>query len=85
MKDSGIELVNLATRVLEPMRGKSQAVRLVDVLALGPFMMWYAYQSKNEPNWARAVLAFSGAMTVVYNGANYLKIRQMERSNGQVS
>jgi len=76
---SGIQLVNLATRVLEPMRGKSQVVRLVDVFALGPFMVWYAYRSNKEPGWARAVLAFSGVLTSVYNGANYLKVRQEEQ------
>ena len=81
--DSGIQLVNLATRVLEPMRGKSQMVRLVDVFALGPFMVWYAMQSKKEPNWARAVLAFSGVLTSVYNGTNYIRIRNAERANGQ--
>ena len=82
--DSGIQLVNLATRVLEPMRGKSQMVRLVDVFALGPFMIWYAVKSKNEPTWARAVLALSGALTSVYNGNNYIRIRNAERSERQV-
>lgn len=80
---SGIQLVNLATRVLEPMRGKSQAVRLVDTFALGPFMVWYAMKSDKEPNWARAVLAFSGVLTSVYNGANYIKYRQEANAQAQ--
>lgn len=84
-RDSGIELVNLATRVLEPFRGKSQAVRLVDTFVLGPFMVWYAIRSDDQPDWARGVLAFSGLLTTVYNGANYLKYRQVDSGNGQVS
>lgn len=51
---------------------KSQAVRLVDVFLLGPFMMWMAGRS-SAPEWARATLAAAGALTILYNGRNYLE------------
>lgn len=52
---------------------KSQGVRLVDVLVLGPFMVWVASRATTVPDWARAVLAVSGVLTVTYNGYNYLE------------
>ena len=68
---------------MDPRHGKAQEVRLLDVFALGPFMMWYAISSKDQPDWARLVLAFSGLMTSVYNGANYVRIRQAQRESNQ--
>jgi hypothetical protein len=54
---------------------KSQAVRLVDVLVLGPFMMWAA--SRRElPEWARLALFVAGGLTVAYNGRNWLEARR---------
>lgn len=52
---------------------KSQAVRLVDVFLLGPFMVWYAARSTGAPEWARAALTLAGVLTVTYNGRNYLE------------
>jgi hypothetical protein len=52
---------------------KSQWVRLLDVLFLGPFMVWYALQSRGEmSNIAVCILFFSGVLTIVYNGINYM-------------
>lgn len=50
---------------------KSQVVRLVDVLALGPLMI-YAGTLQGLPREARRALVFAGAATVTYNGRNYL-------------
>lgn len=52
---------------------KSQTVRLVDVFALGPFMVWAASRSSLPP-WARSVLALSGVATIVYNAHNYREL-----------
>ena len=52
---------------------KSQGVRLLDVLVLGPFMVW-ASGRRELPEWARAGLAISGALTIVYNADNYIKV-----------
>jgi len=55
--------------------GKTQAVRLVDVFLLGPFMVWAGTRRSALPDWARAALVISGVATVVYNGRNYLRLR----------
>jgi hypothetical protein len=51
---------------------KSQGVRLVDVLVLGPFMVWAGMQGRLRPDWANAALVVSGVATIFYNGRNYL-------------
>ncbi len=56
-------------------RGKTQNVRLVDVFALGPFMIWAASRQR-LPLPARLVLAASGAATIVFNGRNWLEGRR---------
>ena len=53
---------------------KSQAVRLVDVLALGPFMVWAGTQGQ-LPRWAQLGLIISGALTIAYNWDNYVEAR----------
>lgn len=54
---------------------KSQAIRLVDVLALGPLMI-YVGMRDGLPYEARRALVFAGAATITYNGRNYLaKVR----------
>ena len=57
--------------------GKSQPVRLVDVFLLGPFMVWSGDTlAKAGHKRAGVVMALSGVATVVYNGRNYLRIRE---------
>lgn len=51
---------------------KGQAVRLVDVFALGPFMVWAATVPR-LPEWARLALFVSGVLTVTYNADNYMR------------
>lgn len=51
---------------------KSQDVRRIDFLLLGPFMMWAATQ-RMLPEWARVMLFVSGVLTVTYNAENYHK------------
>jgi len=55
--------------------GKSQNVRLIDVFALGPFMVWAATQ-KTLPKWAQVALVVSGILTITYNADNYRKVAQ---------
>jgi len=56
--------------------GKTQAIRLVDVFALGPFMVWFGMEAKDVPDAARLVMIASGVATIVYNGSNYLRLRE---------
>jgi len=51
---------------------KSQTVRLIDVFALGPLMVYVGARAAGVPMWARVSLAVSGVLTVTYNGKNYL-------------
>jgi len=53
-----------------------QAARTMDVLLLGPFMIWFAYQANNMPDWARGAMAISGLMTMWFNGRNYLVVKE---------
>jgi hypothetical protein len=53
---------------------KVQDVRILDVLALGPFMV-YMSTKVTAPEGARWLLAFAGAATITYNGRNFLEIR----------
>lgn len=58
-------------------RLKSQEVRLFDMFALGPFMLWYAAKSGGKGGmrpWPRRVLFVSGVMTIIYNWKNYQNI-----------
>lgn len=52
---------------------KSQEIRMVDVLLLGPFMLWMASRPAQTPPWARAVLGVAGLLTITYNGENWLR------------
>lgn len=48
----------------------TQAVRLVDVLLLGPFMVWAGLNHPAE--LAKLGLVIAGVATIAFNGANYL-------------
>jgi len=63
---------------------KSQTVRLVDVFALGPFMVWAAAKATGLPPWARATLSLAGLATVLYNGRNYRAAHARRSSRGEV-
>jgi hypothetical protein len=51
---------------------KSQTVRAVDVLLIGPFLIYVGMQKKNSQNINMALIAI-GALTILYNGNNFLK------------
>lgn len=48
---------------------KSQGVRALDVLVVGPFMLLAA---QKLPGQYRAAMTFLALMTIAYNGANFL-------------
>lgn len=49
---------------------KTQSVRLIDVFALGPFMIYAA--NVGLRGWKRDVMLVSGMATIYYNLRNYL-------------
>ena len=57
---------------------KTQQVRALDVLLLGPFMVWAAWQPGSLAPWARFALAGSGVLAVTYNA-----LRMAEQAAGR--
>ena len=58
---------------------KGQAVRLVDVFAMGPLMVWVADTCRTLPRWARLSLIVMGQLTIAYNAENWIKTREANR------
>ncbi len=55
---------------------KSQLVRLADVFAIGPLMVYGGYKLQKNNKLAGLALMLVGVSTVVYNGSNYLANRE---------
>lgn len=49
-----------------------QTIRLIDVFLIGPAMMYVAVTAQGIPGTLRWFLAFTGLMTVIYNGHKYM-------------
>jgi len=62
------------TRMLPKM--KSQWVRVIDVTLLGPGMMYAGARKSNLPPFIRLGLFVSGALTIAYNGKNWLEVQK---------
>jgi len=58
---------------------KTQGVRLIDVFAIRPLMVYGGAAGNSLPDWARVGLFLSGVATVGYNGSNYLLRRDEMR------
>ncbi len=55
--------------------GKWQWIRLVDVFFLGPFMIWYAFHTRNIMAIEHvAILMFFGITTILVNAYFYVKL-----------
>jgi len=52
---------------------KTQAIRIADVLLIGPVMIGAGLMKGSLPDWMKASLILFGAATIVYNGMNYVK------------
>ena len=51
---------------------KTQLIRLADVFAIGPLMIYAGVKAEELPKSVRAALIATGIATVGYNGQNYL-------------
>jgi len=51
---------------------KSQNIRMMDVLFIGPLMIYGAYKAKDMHPALRITLAIFGICTIYYNGKNYI-------------
>lgn len=57
----------------------AQQIRIFDVVALGPLMIYGGVKSKDLPGWARAALVTLGVTTIGYNGSNFMARREEVR------
>lgn len=54
---------------------KTQTIRLIDIFAIGPMMIWFS-NSKDYPEIAKGFMLAAGIATILYNGMNYLEIQK---------
>jgi len=59
---------------------KAQSVRLLDVVFIGPLMMWGGVHLRKSHPLRGNLLTLLGIATVWYNGRNYLLIEQGKES-----
>lgn len=57
---------------------KSQTIRLIDVLILGPVMIRSGWLNRDESPILGHAMMFAGAATIVYNWENYRRTRDAE-------
>lgn len=57
-------------------QAKGQWVRLLDVMFVGPLMIYFGVQARDLSPWLRGAMVGLGAATVVFNGRNYLMVQQ---------
>lgn len=55
---------------------KTQIVRVLDVLVIGPLMIYAGVTTPPPKNWLKYSLIALGAATIVYNGQNWLANRK---------
>lgn len=55
---------------------KSQFIRILDILFIGPFMIYMSYIG-NEHIYLRIILAILGILTILYNFNNYIITKQV--------
>lgn len=66
-----VELVENAESTVTEIQ-KSQAIRLVDVFFIAPYLIYLSTKSKTT-ELDRNILIVLGVSTLLYNGINYLK------------
>lgn len=60
-------------------RGKTQGIRVLDVLAVGPLIITAGLSPQTDTAF-RMALIFTGAATVTFNGRNFLAQQMAERN-----
>jgi hypothetical protein len=58
---------------------KAQHIRILDVVLIGPLMLWGGWRARNEAPLAGYGLAALGLATIYYNGRNYGRVRDQLR------
>ena len=50
-----------------------QTIRLIDVFAIAPILIYSGTKESMLPKWVKMSLVVIGIATILYNGTNYLK------------
>lgn len=58
---------------------KTQAIRIVDVLLVGPLMIWGGMALQKKHPIGGGALALFGVSTIGYNAANYARVERKRR------
>ena len=58
---------------------KPQYIRLWDVFAVGPLLIYSGINAKRLHPLARLALAGTGVLTIIFNGRNYLLQEKLEK------
>lgn len=58
---------------------KSQTIRILDAVLIGPLMMYSGIRTAQQRPLPGYALAFLGAATLLYNGQNWLRYRELGR------
>jgi hypothetical protein len=61
---------------------KTQGVRVLDVLVIGPLMLWGGLRLMEEHPVSGTALAIFGVSTVIYNARNFGRVWQAAKSLG---
>lgn len=61
-------------------QAKGQTVRLLDVFFIGPLMAYGGMKLSDKHPVMGGTLVGLGALTIAYNGRNYIAVKQGERS-----
>ena len=59
---------------------KSQWIRFLDVVFIGPLMVWGGMQARSKSEILGYTLAALGVGTVLYNGYNYLVVQEIKKA-----
>lgn len=59
---------------------KAQAIRVADVVAIGPLMIYFGTKARSVPRPLRTAMVLFGVGTIVYNGLNFLAVKQRRGS-----
>jgi hypothetical protein len=54
----------------------AQYIRILDVFAIGPLMIYAGLKAESLPKWAKVALIFFGVTTIGYNAKNYFAVAE---------
>lgn len=63
---------------------KTQDIRLMDVFAIGPLMIWAGLSKKKLPPLVKNLMVVIGIGTIIYNFNNFVVESKEKKSQGQI-